>query len=186
MAKFVLIAGPQAVGKMTVGQELNKITNLKFMHNHETIELPVKLFGWTETRKKITEQFRNIIFEEFAKSDLEGLIFTILFYFDIKDDYEWFENVKNIFEENGGEVFFVELEASLDERMKRNITENRLKNKPSKQNIEISKNDMINSMEKHRLNSMPGEIKYKNYIKIDNTNLSPEKVAKIIKEKFNL
>ena len=27
--KFVLITGPQAVGKMTVGQELVKITNLK-------------------------------------------------------------------------------------------------------------------------------------------------------------
>ena len=27
--KFVLITGPQAVGKMTVGQELEKITDLK-------------------------------------------------------------------------------------------------------------------------------------------------------------
>ena len=44
MAKFVLICGPQAVGKMTVGQELAKITQLKFMHNHETIDLPLKIF----------------------------------------------------------------------------------------------------------------------------------------------
>ena len=28
--KFIIITGPQAVGKMTVGQELVKITNLKF------------------------------------------------------------------------------------------------------------------------------------------------------------
>jgi shikimate kinase len=32
--KFVLIFGPQAVGKMTVGQELAKITGLKLFHNH--------------------------------------------------------------------------------------------------------------------------------------------------------
>lgn len=32
--KFILITGPQAVGKMTVGQELEKITNLKLFHNH--------------------------------------------------------------------------------------------------------------------------------------------------------
>lgn len=37
--KFVLIFGPQAVGKMTVGQELAKITGLKLFHNHMTIDL---------------------------------------------------------------------------------------------------------------------------------------------------
>lgn len=30
--KFILIFGPQAVGKMTVGQELVKITTLKLFH----------------------------------------------------------------------------------------------------------------------------------------------------------
>ena len=29
--KFIIITGPQAVGKMTVGQELVKITNLKLL-----------------------------------------------------------------------------------------------------------------------------------------------------------
>ena len=38
MAKLVLITGPQAVGKMTVGQELTKITNLKLFHNHMSID----------------------------------------------------------------------------------------------------------------------------------------------------
>lgn len=37
--KLVLIFGPQAVGKMTVGQELAKITGLKLFHNHMTIDL---------------------------------------------------------------------------------------------------------------------------------------------------
>lgn len=39
MAKLIMITGPQAVGKMTVGQELEKITNLKLFHNHMTIDL---------------------------------------------------------------------------------------------------------------------------------------------------
>ena len=34
MSKLVLITGPQAVGKMTVGQELTKITNLKLIRNY--------------------------------------------------------------------------------------------------------------------------------------------------------
>ena len=45
MPKFIMIVGPQAVGKMTVGQELSKITNLKLLHNHMTIELLTKIFA---------------------------------------------------------------------------------------------------------------------------------------------
>jgi hypothetical protein len=42
------------------------------------------------------------------------------------------------------------------------------------------------SMKKYRFNSHPWEIKNKNYIKINNTELDPNKVAKIIVEKFGL
>ena len=44
---------------------------------------------------------------------------------------------------------------------------------------------LLESISEHRLNSEEGEIKEKNYIRINNTNLSPEAVSKIIKEKFN-
>ena len=47
MPKFIMIVGPQAVGKMTVGQELSKITNLKLLHNHMTIELLTKIFDYS-------------------------------------------------------------------------------------------------------------------------------------------
>ena len=47
MKKFVLIFGPQAVGKMTVGQELAKMTDLKLFHNHMTIDLLEPLYGFS-------------------------------------------------------------------------------------------------------------------------------------------
>ena len=37
--KLVFILGDAAVGKMTVGQELMKITDLRLFHNNMTIEL---------------------------------------------------------------------------------------------------------------------------------------------------
>ena len=96
MAKFVLICGPQAVGKMTVGQELAKITNLKFMHNHETIDLPLRFFEYkSEQRIKLTDLFRFSIFEEVAKSNLEGMIFTLVWYFDNKEDWDWVKRIKD-------------------------------------------------------------------------------------------
>ena len=52
MAKLVMIVGPQAVGKMTVGQELAKITDLKFMHNHETIDVLTNIFDICSKERK--------------------------------------------------------------------------------------------------------------------------------------
>ena len=71
--KFITIIGPQAVGKMTVGQELEKLTGLKLFHNHMTIELVSKFFDYgSKQGKKLVHSFRMQIFEEVAKSDLEG------------------------------------------------------------------------------------------------------------------
>ena len=39
MPDLIMITGPQAVGKMTVGQELAKLTNFKLFHNHMSIDL---------------------------------------------------------------------------------------------------------------------------------------------------
>ena len=187
MAKFVLICGPQAVGKMTVGQELSKITDLKFMHNHDTIDLVTKFFDYgTEKMRRLTRLFRMSIFEEVAKSELYGMIFTVMLYFDDEEDMKGIQEVKELYEKTGGEFYIVELETSLEERLKRNKTENRLKHKPSKRDLEFSEKDLLNSYEKHRLNSYDGEMKYENYIKINNTNISAEDTAKIIKERFNL
>ena len=187
MAKFVLILRPQAVGKMTVGQELAKITDLKFMHNHETIDLPLKFFPYkSESRKRLTDLFRFAIFEEVAKSDLEGMIFTVLFEFDKEENWDWLERIKNIYEKQNGEFYIVELESTIEERLKRNKTENRLKHKPTKRDIESSEKELLSCSEEHRLNSYEGEVKYKNYLRIDNTNISAEDTAKMIKEKFNL
>ncbi len=46
MPKFILIIGPQAVGKMTVGQELAKMTGYKLFYNHMTIEMVRLIFDY--------------------------------------------------------------------------------------------------------------------------------------------
>lgn len=185
--KFIMLIGPQAVGKMTVGQELEKITGLKLFHNHMTIELVSPFFSYgTEQGRKLVNSFRMQIFEEVAKSDLEGLIFTWIWRFDLKEEEEYYNMVTDIFRKQGAEVYLVELEADLEERIKRNETENRLNNKPTKRNIEWSKKDLIKGAKEYRLNSLPGEVKEKNYLRINNTNISAKEVAKMIKEKFEL
>ena len=184
--KLVLLFGPQAVGKMTVGQELEKRTELKLFHNHMTIELLQPFFGFSEEMWRICGMMREEIFQSFAKTDQYGMIFTFMWAFNEEKDWKWVEKVTNIFESNGGEVYFVELESDLEVRLQRNTTPNRLQHKPSKRNIEDSEKRLLASLEKLRLNSVEGEIERQNYIKINNTNMSPEEVAEKIIDEFQL
>ena len=194
MSKLVLITGPQAVGKMTVGQELVKITNLKLFHNHMSIDLVSNFFSYgTEIGRNLVTKIRMEILEAVAKSDSEGIIFTVVMAYDCKEDVEQMEKMKNLFKENNGEVYYIngevyyiELQAPLEIRMERNKTENRKKHKPSKRNEEFSERLLLRSDIAFRTESEEGEVTEKNYLKIDNTNISAKEVAKMIKEKFNL
>lgn len=185
--KFVLIFGPQAVGKMTVGQELEKITDLKLFHNHMTIELVTPFFKYSSDEgQRLVHLFRMEIFEAVAKSDLPGMIFTMIWAFDNQGNSDYVDKICNIFESNGAEIYFVELEADYNERMERNKTPNRLLHKPSKRKYESPDQKFMSYESDKRFNSFPGEIKYKNYIRIDNTNIEPDKVADNIKNTFAL
>jgi len=183
--KFILITGPQAVGKMTVGQELIKITDLKLLHNHMTIEIVTKIFDYSkESFRRLREAFRIQIFEEFAKSDQEGMIFTTTWDFDDKEEWNRIYGYIEIFKKHNAEIYIVELEADLEERLKRNKTENRLNNKASKRDLEWSERDLLKSVKKYRLNSRQNEIKEYNYLRINNTNISAKDTAQMIKERF--
>ncbi|WP_148631134.1 AAA family ATPase [Bacillus sp. E214] len=184
--KFILIFGPQAVGKMTVGQELEKITELKLFHNHMTIELLEPFFGFSSEMWRLSNLFRIELFKSVSVSDLEGLIFTYVWAFDQQEDWDYVDNICEIFESKGAAIYFVELEAELNERLERNKSPHRLEHKPTKRNLEKSENELKNTMEKYRLNSYEGEIKKENYIRINNTNLNAIELAKLIKERFNL
>lgn len=185
--KLVYILGPQAVGKMTVGQELAKITGLKLFHNHMTIDLVSNFFPYNSPEGRyLVNTYRMEMFETVARSNLEGLIFTYQWCFEDLAEWEYTEIIANIFKEQGGEVYYVELEADLEERLKRNETSNRLENKPLKRNIKQSKEFILKAEAKHRCNSYPEEIQEKNYIRINNNNIPANEVAKMIKEKFDL
>ncbi|MHA6251887.1 AAA family ATPase [Oceanobacillus sp. CAU 1775] len=183
--KFIMIFGPQAVGKMTVGQELQKVTGFKLFHNHMTIDLLAPIYEFKPEMWRLVNKFRQDIFESVAKSDLDGFIFTYVWAFDLQEDWDYVKKVSEIFESEGAEVYFVELEADLEERVIRNSTPNRLEHKPTKRNVAWSEAEMKETMKNHRLNSNPGEITRENYLRINNKNLSAAEVAKQIKKEFN-
>ena len=125
--KLLILIGNSAVGKMTVGQELCKITPFLLFHNHMMIEPVLEIFG--QFRGDVIQKLRSVIFEEFAKSDAYGLVFTFMWAFDMPSDWEYLESVKKIFGLPEKDIYYVELIAPQEVRLARNGTENRLKNK---------------------------------------------------------
>ena len=182
--KLVLIVGNGAVGKMTVGQELMKLTGLRLFHNHMTIEPVLEIFGTFHTDAIL--QMREVIFREFAKSDNYGMIHTIMWAFDMQEDWDYINHVVEIFKEHNAEIYCVELVAPQEIRLQRNETPNRLAHKASKRDLATSRERVIAMDKKFRLESNPGEIPFENYMRIDNSNLEPDVVAAMIKERFSL
>lgn len=180
--KLLILIGNTAVGKMTVGQELCKITPFRLFHNHMMIEPVLEVFG--TFNGTLIQKLRQFIFEEFAKSDNYGLIFTFMWAFDMPSDWEYLESVKEIFGLPEEDVYYVELIAPQEIRLARNATENRLQNKASKRDIEASNERLLNDDRRYRCESLPGEIPFPNYLRLENANLSPQETAQRIKSHF--
>ena len=148
--------------------------------------MAIRIFGnKNDAQKQLNEAIRNKAFEIAIKNNID-MIFTYVTAFDREDNINYLKNLQNMFEQTGGTFYLVELQADIETRMKRNITPHRLESKPSKQNIEWSKNEIVKTMQEHRLNSNEDEFFCDNHIKIDNTNLSPDEVSEIIIDKYKL
>jgi len=189
---LVFLIGPPAVGKMAVGIELAQLTGLKLFLNHDTIEMCLKFFEWgTPGFNRLNEEFRTRIFEEVAASDLRGLIFTLVTALDEKNRFEekqYLDNMSQIFLTQNHQVYYVELEATLEERLRRNKCESRINAKPSKQNIQLSEQRLLNYEKKYVLNSNAANPFHysNNYLKIENSFLSALEVAQKITNHFDI
>ena len=186
MANLVIVSGPQAVGKMTVAESLRDKIGYSLMVNHDSIEVSDKIFErGSDAQKELNKLIRAGAFQTAIKYDV-NMIFTFVTAYDCQDDIDYLNNLRSMFEATGGNFYFVELSADLQTRLERNVTPHRLESKFTKNDIERSTKDLLETMEKYRLNSNEGETICPNHLKINNTNLSPDEVSNIIMEQFGL
>ena len=184
---LVMIVGPPAVGKMTVGHELAARTGLRLFHNHLTIDLVLRFFPFgTPAFQRLVGEFRRRIFEEIAASDLPGLIFTYVWAFDDPRDEAAVESWSAIFRERGGRVVFVELEASQTERLRRNETEFRLAEKPFKRDLAASRGRLIEDDARYQLNSGGSFDARPDWFRLETTEMNAAEVAERIIARFDL
>ena len=184
---FLILFGPPAVGKMSVGKALAEQTDLKLFHNHMSIELVLNFFDFGEGGfEKLNKGIREMILREISESDLKGVIFTFVWALDDEEDKEYLDDFIAIYEAKGADIFFVELEAELETRLIRNRHPLRLAEKASKRDLERSERALLKHEEQYRFNSLPGEFEGKKYLRINNNDLSPEEAAARIAQHFQL
>lgn len=193
MSLIVLIGG-QAVGKMTVGKELEKMIDGKLLFNHQTIDLYANFLGYTPETFRLSDQTRKMLFRTFAANTetnlVEHLIFTVMIDFDSRDDRQFLQDIATIFQEEQQEVYFIQLTTDLNTRLTRNQHPDRLAAKPSKRNLTFSRNELLTTAQNYRL-SLPAAEFATSFpeiftLTIDNTELSAVDCAQTIKQHFNL
>ena len=186
MANLIVVCGPQAVGKMTVAESLRDKLRYNMMMNHDSIEVSDRIFGFaTPAQKEFNAFFREKAFELAVKHNVD-LIFTYVCAFDLEEEREYLNSLRNMFEQNGGGFYFVELSADLETRLARNETPHRMERKASKKDLVWSRANLLKDAKNHRLNSDKDEVWFEKHLKIDNTYLEPEQVADQIIEAFHL
>ena len=122
--KMIFIYGPPAAGKLTVAQELASATGFKLFHNHLSIDCVTSVFDFgTRPFFRLVEMIRLAVFEEAARSGLDGLIFTFV-YAHPEDDASVNKSVEAV-EGQGGEVCFVRLSCDREELERRLVAASR-------------------------------------------------------------
>ncbi|MER7560348.1 hypothetical protein ABTZ46_25625 [Nocardioides sp. NPDC126508] len=177
---LVVLFGPQAVGKMSVGREIASRTPYRLLHNHATIEPLLEVFDWgTAPFNTLKREFRRRVIEEAVAYDMPGLILTFAWALDVPADADEVEWMIAPAVEAGARIDFVELYADVTVRLAREGTPERLAAKPSKRDTEWARGDVIGSNERWELSTGP-EVPFPldfPHVVIDNTELSAAEVA---------
>lgn len=172
---------------MTVGAAIARRTGLRLFHNHQTIDLVLPYFAFgSPAFSRLVGEFRRRIFEEVAASDLPGIIFTYVWAFSDPREEPAVEALANIFRSRGGRALFVELEAPVDVRLRRNETPARLAEKPSKRDLATSRRHLLAMDDQHQLNSGGRFDGRTDWLRIDNGELEPDAVADRVIATFGL
>jgi hypothetical protein len=182
--ELLLITGPPAVGKMTVGRAVCARTDFRLFHNHHTIEPLIEIFGFgTAPFVTLNAEFRRRVIEEAAAAGTR-LVFTFVWNVDEEGDADEVRRLVAPYAGAGLPVSFVELYADLPTRLERNLTEHRIAEKKSKRDLDWSDAHVRELDAAHVMNTRPGRptpadavLAEFAHLRLDNGDLTPEQAA---------
>jgi hypothetical protein len=180
--KLVLFYGPPAVGKLTIANALQKATGFKIIHNHLISDLVLSVFGrGTPEATELNHRIRCLLYEAAAQSAEKGIISTVIYRYDIKEQVHGaITDYLRIMQKHGGEACVVRLSCDPQTLEERVASPSRLGTKK------------ISSVEKLRevlaredlTRELPQSIAPS--LHIDTTHIEPSVAAEHIRSHFNL
>jgi hypothetical protein len=182
--ELLLIIGPPAVGKMTVGRAVCSRTGFRLFHNHHTIEPLLEIFGYgTPPFVVLNGEFRRRVIEEAAASGTR-LIFTFVWAVEEQDEADEVSRLVAPYVDAGLRVSFVELYADLPTRLERNVGESRVAAKRSKRDLAWSEANVHELEASYVMNTRPGHPTPADtlladfaHLRLDNSALTAEQAA---------
>lgn len=179
--RLLILFGPPAVGKTTIGKLIESKTDFKLFHNHMVMDGIMHIFGvGTPAEDKLSKIVRTNIIQEAAENNID-LIFTYVWNFGKEKGKINIDTYKQIYESHGGEVLFIELTAPLNIRVERASSPER----------HILKS---NAPDAERVTYLETQLNFKSptpffypesYIKVDTTNKTQEEIAQEIITRFD-
>lgn len=182
--ELLMIIGPPAVGKMTVGRAVCARSDFRLFHNHHTIEPLLDVFGYgTRGFTALNKEFRRRVIEVAAETGTR-LIFTLVWNVDDPADATEVRRLIAPYVDAGLPVRFVELDADLQTRLDRNVGADRIAAKPSKRDLAWSDAHVRDLEARHRMSTSPeapspaDEVlaRYP-YMRLDTVGAPPEQTA---------
>jgi hypothetical protein len=182
--RLLIVTGPPAVGKMTVGRAVADRSSFRLFHNHHTIEMLLDVFDYgTPAFTTLNSEFRRRVMEEAAASGAD-LVFTYVWGMDATAEADYLERLVAPYD---GHIAVVELVADLGTRLARNRTEHRLAEKKSKRDVDWSDANVLELEAEYRMTSSTGLdapaerlLERWPHLVIDNTDLSADETAERI------
>ncbi|MGZ4487195.1 MAG: AAA family ATPase [Nocardioides sp.] len=189
VGELLLVVGPPAVGKMTVGRAICARSDFRLFHNHHTIEPLLEIFGFgTPAFRTLNGEFRRRVIEEAARGGTR-LVFTFVWNVEVADDADEVRALVAPYVEAGLRVSVVELYADLPTRLVRNLEESRIAEKRSKRDLAWSDAHVRELDAAYVMNTDPARptpaddvLADLPHLRLDNTALSPDAVADAVLE----
>ena len=176
--KHVILYGPPAAGKLSIAEELKKITGYGLLHNHLTNDLVNEVFPYGHPEfSRLVIDFRSDMYEAAARSRVDGIISTFV-YGRGAEDNKILRNWIRLVSGYGGETIFVRVHCSEKTLFKRVASAKRRKTR------KISNLKQLKYLMKQA--DIQSPIPFVASLEIDTDHMKAAQAARLIKKQYRL
>src|SRR5262245_59151760 len=171
---LVFIYGPVASGKLTVGRELQKLTDFRLFHNHLVVDALLAVFPFgSDSFVRLREETWLSVFREAAEQEI-SLIFTFAPERTVRPTFV--AEALRVVTQAGGRIHFVELTCPIEE------LERRLDNPVRAQFLKLRDVELFRALRRDGMDDVPPLPS--SGLTIDTAQTSPTEAARRICEYF--